>query len=259
MEQRERREFLIKYLLNESNDYQDIAVPLGEKEQEKLLRALLNVRRAKKISEEFLAVQDAYLRQRAVEKGIVEIAELKPIAAGIYLWRGDITRLKADAIVNAANSQMTGCYYPNHGCIDNCIHTYSGVQLRLACDEIIKKQGHKEECGQAKITSAYNLPARFVIHTVGPIVYGEVTNQDRQNLAACYRSCLKKAGENNCRNIAFCCISTGEYHFPNEEAAKIAIETVKDYQKNAQKPIEVIFNVFKELDEEIYRRLLCEN
>ena len=259
MEQRERREYLIKYLLNESSDYQNIELPSTAKEQEKLLRALMNVRRAKEISADFLAVQDAYSRQRAIDKGIVDIAELKPLTKGIYLWRGDITRLKVDAIVNAANSQMTGCYYPNHGCIDNCIHTYSGVQLRLACAEIMKKQGHNEECGKAKITSAYNLPARFVIHTVGPIIYGEVSDKERKDLANCYRSCLEIASENGCQNIAFCCISTGEYHFPNEEAAKIAIKTVKDYQKNAEKSIEVIFNVFKELDEEIYRRLLQEN
>ena len=256
MKQSERREYLIEYLLKENNDYQDIALPQDEEKQRKLLRALLNVRRAKEISEEFLAVQDAYLKQRAVEKGIVDMAQLKVVSAGIYLWRGDITRLKVDAIVNAANSQMTGCYYPNHGCIDNCIHTYSGVQLRLACAEIIKKQGHNEKCGQAKITPAFNLPSRFVIHTVGPIIYGEVSDKDRKDLADCYRSCLELAVQNNCQNIAFCCISTGEYHFPNEEAAKIAIETVREYQK--EKPIEVIFNVFKESDEAIYRRLLQE-
>ena len=256
MKQSERREYLIEYLLKENNGYQDIAMPQDEEAQRKLLRALLNVRRAKEISSEFLAVQDAYLKQRAVEKGIVDMAQLKVVSEGIYLWRGDITRLKVDAIVNAANSQMTGCYYPNHGCIDNCIHTYSGVQLRLACAEIMKKQGHNEKCGQAKITPAFNLPSRFVIHTVGPIIYGEVSGKDRKDLAACYRSCLKLAVQNNCQNIAFCCISTGEYHFPNEEAAKIAIETVREYQK--EKSIEVIFNVFKESDEAIYRRLLQE-
>mgnify|MGYP004524758729 FL=1 len=189
-------------------------------------------------------------------KGVTDISALTPIQPDIYLWQGDITTLKCDAIVNAANNQMLGCFCPNHGCIDNAIHTFAGVQLRLDCAELMKKQGHEEPTGQAKITPAYNLPCRFVIHTVGPIVYGRLTDKDCELLRSCYRSCLKVADENSLKSIAFCCISTGEFHFPNERAAEIAIDTVKKYKAETQSEIKVIFNVFKDTDYKIYRELL---
>ena len=172
------------------------------------------------------------------------------------MWQGDITTLACDAIVNAANSGMTGCYYPCHGCIDNAIHSYAGVQLRLACDAIIKAQGHEEPTGTAKITEAYNLPCRYVLHTVGPIITGPLKKQDENLLASCYRSCLVLAEEYGLKSIAFCCISTGEFRFPNQRAAEIAVKTVREYRKQTGSEIEVIFNVFKDIDDEIYRELL---
>ncbi len=181
--------------------------------------------------------------------------EMQELEKNIFLWRGDITRLKVGAIVNAANSAMQGCFYPNHGCIDNAIHTFAGVQLRQDCAAIMQAQGTPEETGKAKITRAYNLPSDYVLHTVGPIITGELTQHDRDLLRDCYRSCLELAEENSIESVAFCCISTGEFHFPNDEAAKIAVETVREFlQKN--KEIKVIFNVFKELDEQLYRSLL---
>ena len=174
----------------------------------------------------------------------------------LQIVRNDITTMKVDAIVNAANSQMLGCFVPCHGCIDNAIHTYAGMQLRLECAEIMRKQGHEEETGHAKITGGYNLPCRYVLHTVGPIVSGTLTKEHEQQLASCYRSCLDLAAENNCESLAFCCISTGEFHFPNEKAAEIAVETVKQWQARHPQQLEVIFNVFKNSDREIYEQLL---
>lgn len=211
---------------------------------------------SKPASDGFLEIQDAYLQEEARRKGIVKITDLQPIQPQLYLWRGDITTLQCDAIVNAANSQMLGCFCPNHGCIDNAIHTFAGVQLRLHCAELMARQGHEEEAGKAKITPAFNLPCRYILHTVGPIVRGRLTEQDCRMLASCYRSCLKLAGQNGLKSVAFCCISTGEFHFPNDKAAEIAIWTVKEYKAQAHSEIEVIFNVFKESDDDIYRRLL---
>ena len=172
------------------------------------------------------------------------------------LYVGDITRLKVDAIVNAANSGMTGCYVPGHRCIDNCIHTFAGVQLRSACARLMAKQGHEEPTGQAKLTPAFNLPCRYVLHTVGPIVTGRVTARDRALLASCYRACLTKAAEAGLESIAFCCISTGVFCFPNEDAAEIAVQTVKEFLQTPTTIKKVTFNVFKDLDKEIYTRLL---
>lgn len=172
------------------------------------------------------------------------------------MWQGDITTLRCDAIVNAANSGMTGCYVPNHRCIDNAIHTYAGVQLRTACAKIMKKQGHEEPTGQAKITPAFNLPCDYVLHTVGPIITGRVTQEDRDLLASCYRSCLELAAEYQLESVAFCCISTGEFHFPNALAAEIAVETVKAFLSRETSVKKVIFNVFKDMNKEIYTRLL---
>ena len=256
MAQSQRREYLIGYLLQERPEYAGLLIPMGEEEQRRLLRSLMNLRPPAPISGEFLRVQDEYLRERLKERGVTKIGDLVPVRPGLYLWHGDITTLGVDAIVNAANSGMTGCYVPCHSCIDNAIHTFAGVQLRLECAEIIRKQGHEEETGHAKITGGYNLPCRYVLHTVGPIVHGALTKEHEQQLASCYRSCLDLAWENHCRSLAFCCISTGEFHFPNRRAAEIAVETVKAWQARHTGELEVVFNVFKDSDREIYEKLL---
>ena len=201
-------------------------------------------------------MQDAYLQGETAAKVITDIADLTPLQPGLYLWQGDITTLKCDAIVNAANSGMTGCYIPNHRCIDNAIHTFAGVELRLACAELMEQQGYSESTGRAKITPAFNLPCKYVLHTVGPIIDGRVTKADKELLASCYRSCLELAAENGLESVAFCCISTGEFHFPNEQAAQIAVETVKEFLKAQTSVKKVIFNVFKDLDKAIYEKLL---
>ena len=256
MTQSQRREFLIHYLLQERQEHPGVSLPTGEEKQRRLLRGLMNLRPPAPVSGEFLQVQDAYFQERLKERGVTKLEALTPVQPGLYLWQGDITTLEVDAIVNAANSGMTGCYVPCHGCIDNAIHTYAGMQLRLECAEIMRKQGHEEETGHAKITGGYNLPCRYVLHTVGPIVSGTLTKEHEQQLASCYRSCLDLAAENNCESLAFCCISTGEFHFPNEKAAEIAVETVKQWQARHPQQLEVIFNVFKNSDREIYEQLL---
>lgn len=256
MTQAERRYYLIKELLKEQPQYQGMEIPEREQEQKHLLRSLFNIRMPHPVSQEFLVVQDAYLREELCHREITEFADLRPVCEGIYLWQGDITTLRCDAIVNAANSRMLGCFVPCHGCIDNVIHTFSGVQLRLACAQLMRHQGHEEETGRAKITPAFNLPCRYILHTVGPVIRGRLTKADEELLASCYRSCLELAEQKNIKSIAFCCISTGEFHFPPKRAAKIAIQTVKEYQERTQSRIEVIFNVFKETDLSIYRELL---
>nr|WP_288634468.1 protein-ADP-ribose hydrolase [uncultured Intestinibacter sp.] len=256
MNQNERRIFLIQELLKENKRYEDMEIPQDFEEQRTLLRALMNVRIAKNVDDEFIKVQDEYLKEEIKRKGIVDIDDLKPIKDGIYLWQGDITTLRCDVIVNAANSGMTGCYVPNHRCIDNCIHSFAGVQLRLECDEIMTKQGYSEPTGQAKITNSYNLPCKYIIHTVGPIINGKLTSEDCDLLESCYKSCLELAVKNNLDSIAFCCISTGEFHFPNDKAAQIAVKTVEEFMKKETSLKKVIFNVFKDMDKEIYRKLL---
>ena len=256
MNQNERRIFLIQELLKENKRYEDMEIPQDFEEQRALLRALMNVRIAKNVDDEFIKVQDEYLQEETKRKGIVDIDDLKPIKDGIYLWQGDITTLRCDVIVNAANSGMTGCYVPNHRCIDNCIHSFAGVQLRLECDEIMTKQGYSEPTGQAKITKSYNLPCKYIIHTVGPIINGKLTSEDCDLLESCYKSCLELAVKNNLDSIAFCCISTGEFHFPNDKAAQIAVKTVEEFMKKETSLKKVIFNVFKDMDKEIYRKLL---
>ena len=259
MNQSEKRLFLIQSLLNERPSCQKQIIPADSERQNILLRGLMNVRRPVRIGADFLQVQDAYLQDETAAKGIMDIADLTPIQPGLYLWQGDITALRCDAIVNAANSGMTGCYVPNHRCIDNCIHTFAGVQLRLYCEEMMEAQGHAEPTGQAKITPAYNLPCRYVLHTVGPIVGGHLTETHCRQLADCYRSCLSLAAENGLKSVAFCCISTGEFHFPNEKAAEIAVATVKEFLAQKETSVEkVIFNVFKDRDREIYEELLGE-
>ena len=256
MNQSEKRLFLIQSLLNERPSCQKQIIPADSERQNILLRGLMNVRRPVRIGADFLQVQDAYLQDETAAKGITDIADLTPIQPGLYLWQGDITTLAADAIVNAANSQMLGCFVPCHGCIDNAIHTYAGVQLRMECAHLMAEQKGEEPTGRAKITKAYNLPCRYVLHTVGPIIYGPITQTDRGLLASCYRSCLSLAANNGLNSVAFCCISTGEFHFPNEVAAEIAIQTVREWQLQNPDKIEVIFNVFKDSDYAIYKRLL---
>lgn len=256
MTQTERRKYLIAALLKEQPQYSEIEIPTSEQEQKILLRSLFNIRMPLPVTDEFLTIQDTYLQEEIGQKGITSVSDLQQLQPEVYLWQGDITTLKCDGIVNAANNQMLGCFCPNHGCIDNAIHTFSGVQLRLACAELMRKQGHEEETGKAKITPAYNLPCRYVLHTVGPIIRGCLTKQDCDLLAACYRSCLELAEQNRLNSIAFCCISTGEFRFPNDKAAEIAIQTVKAYKRETKSKMEVIFNVFKELDYNIYRKLL---
>ena len=257
MLQSERRNYLINKLLAEQVQYKDIAAPQSEAEQKRLLRALMNVRAPKPIGEDFLKIQDEYLQTELSEKGVTDIADLTPVEGEIYLWRGDITTLKCGAIVNAANSGMTGCYQPCHNCIDNCIHTFAGVRLRLECAEIMEKQGYEEPTGQAKITPAYNLPCDHVIHTVGPIVQGKLTEKHCKLLKSCYQSCLELAVQNGIDSIAFCCISTGVFGFPKQEAAEIAVQTVRDFLKSHR--IKVIFNVFGSEDYDIYRKILGKN
>lgn len=254
MNQNERLLFLIQHLKNESIRYSAVQIPSGIDEQFQLFRSLVNIRPPKPISEDFLRVQDEYLQEETARKGITDLADLQPFFRNIYLWKGDITTLKCGAIVNAANSQMLGCFQPCHGCIDNAIHTFAGVQLRLKCAEIMRNQGYEEPTGQAKITPAYNLPCDYVIHTVGPIVQGKLTKKHCELLESCYRSCLEIAVQNQIESIAFCCISTGVFGFSQKEAAEIAVRMVQDFQKFHE--IKVIFNVFKESDDEIYRQLL---
>ena len=261
MDRREQVQYLNQTLLAEMPQYREQAeaFPVDAFSQRRLLRSLMNVRPPMPLSPEFLEVQDALLSTEREEKGVVDGDALPPTAGDprLVLWQGDITRLRADAIVDADNSALLGCFAPCHSCIDNAIHSAAGLQLRDACAEIMRAQGHPEPAGRAKLTCAYNLPARYVLHTVGPIVSRWVTWKDRRELAACYRSCLALAAEHGLRSVAFCCISTGEFHFPNQEAAEIAVRTVREFLEQQTTSVErVIFNVFKDLDAAIYRRLL---
>lgn len=204
---------------------------------------------------EFWTLQDAYLQEKLTHKRVLGLSDLQEVEPQIYLWQGDITSLEVDAIVNAANSQLLGCFVPHHRCIDNAIHSQAGLQLRLACYQLMKAQGHLEATGQAKITPAYNLPANYVIHTVGPIIQTEVGPQDEELLASSYQKSLELAVEKGLTSIAFCCISTGEFRFPQKPAAEIAIKTVRAFVYDHPQ-LQVIFNVFKDEDREIYQELL---
>lgn len=254
----EKRKYLIKGLLSEFPQYNDLVIPDNEEAQKRLLRSLMNIRPPRPVSEAFLKIQDEYLGEAVAEKGVTDSASLpaSSLDGRMALWRGDITTLKIDAIVNAANSALRGCFVPCHSCVDNIIHSVSGIQLRLACDRIMNEQGHDEPAGRAKITPAYNLPSEYVIHTVGPIVSGPLTDQHCRQLADCYRSCLEIAAENGLKSIAFCCISTGEFHFPQKKAAEIAVRTVTDYLNRDSRIGKVVFNVFKQEDYDIYKGLL---
>lgn len=260
MNRMERLQYLNQILLEEMPEYRAQAAQFPEEDtaQRRLLRSLMNVRPPMPLKREFLQVQDEVLSEEREAKGVVDADALPATAANpqIAVWQGDITRLKVDAIVDADNSALLGCFCPCHGCIDNAIHSAAGLQLRDACNTLMTAQGHPEPNGRAKLTGAYNLPARYILHTVGPIVRGRVTRRDRQELAACYRSCLELAAEHDLETVAFCCISTGEFHFPNQEAAEIAVKTVTDFLRHNTSIRKVIFNVFKDLDADIYRNLL---
>lgn len=260
MDRREQVQYLNQALLAEMPQYREQAesFPADEISQRRLLRSLMNVRPPMPLAPKFLEVQDALLSAEREEKGVVNGDALPPTAGDprLVLWQGDITRLRADAIVDADNSALLGCFAPCHGCIDNAIHSAAGLQLRDECNRIMEQQCRPEPTGQAKLTGGYNLPARYVLHTVGPIIHGRVTPQDRELLASCYRSCLKLASEHELQSVAFCCISTGEFHFPNQEAARIAVQTVKEFLQAPTTVRKVIFNVFKDIDAKIYNDLL---
>lgn len=263
--QEERLNYLIEKFKEESSEYRDFPLPTTIEEKKVLLRSLMNVRPPKETSAEILKVQDEYLIERNKEKGIVYLKDIKtvPSSSKISVWQGDITNLSCDAIVNAANSRMLGCFVPMHTCIDNCIHTFAGVQLRYECNKIMnefrKKYGddYEQPTSVPIITDGYNLPAKKVIHVAGPVVTGKLTKSLEQDLKNCYKNILDICLENNLRSVAFCCISTGVFHFPNERAAEIAVETVTNWLKqNENKTDRVVFNVFKPEDKFCYEQFL---
>lgn len=254
----EKRLFLIRELLSELPQYSRMKIPDSSEEQQRLLRSLMNIRPAEPVSKEFLKIQDAYLQEETARRGITD-STLLPASSKddrLVLWQGDITTLQIDAIVNAANSALEGCFIPCHSCVDNIIHSVSGVQLRMACHKLMTEQGHAEPTGTAKITPAFNLPCKYVLHTVGPIVSGPLTETHCRQLAGCYQSCLELAASSQLKSLAFCCISTGEFHFPQQKAAEIAVNTVTRFLQNDTSIERVVFNVFKQTDYEIYRTLL---
>ena len=265
MNKEEKTEYLIDRLRAENAGYEALSMPVDLPGKRRLLRSLMNVRFPGPVSPEILKVQDELLREELEEKGIVDVMELPVIqdeypcteiknSRRIVLWQGDITRLKADAIVNAANPQMMGCFVPCHGCIDNAIHSAAGLQLRNECTQIMEEQGHEEPTGKAKVTGGYNLPADHVIHTVGPIVGVQVTEEQKEQLKSCYKSCLKLAEKQGLRSIAFCCISTGEFHFPNKLAAEIAVQAIDKYLSTSEVE-RIVINVYKNEDYHIYKKL----
>lgn len=259
MDQDAKLDYLIHYLLEEdSNDealnIQDNAATLDEKFA--VFRGLCNIREPKPVTEQFLTIQDAFLKEWNQERGVTSLEDWKEVSPQLYIFQGDITTLAVSGIVNAANSRLLGCFLPNHSCIDNIIHSHAGIQLRLECNRIMEEQGRKEPVGKAKITGAYNLPAKYIIHTVGPYIDERgVSPLKEELLASSYRSCLHIADEYELESIAFCCISTGEFNFPNERAAQIALQTVQEYLNTTNSNLKVIFNVFKDIDLEIYRRI----
>ncbi len=256
--------FLIDYLIKEDPQYSELEIPETEREKRDLFRALRNVRPPKTMNEYFLRLQDEELQKQLQEKGIVELDAVRQFSIfnsqfSISLWQGDITRLKVDAIVNAANAQMLGCFHPLHKCIDNAIHSAAGVQLREECYQMMQQQGYDEPTGHAKITKAYNLPCKYVIHTVGPIIPNGIPKAlQKEQLASCYRSIMQLAEENSLESIAFCCISTGEFRFPNDLAAEIAVKTVINFLVGHPESTikQVVFNVFKDVDKRVYEKIL---
>lgn len=274
-EQEMRLDYLLKEFKEDSGEYRDLETGDSYEEKRMTLRSLMNIRMPRQMAEDVLKVQDEFLTEEAREKGIVTLAGIPTVreqygssvgyADKLSLWQGDITRLSVDAIVNAANSQMLGCFVPCHRCIDNAIHSAAGVRLRAECQHYMNRKkmqmgaGYEEPTGQAVLTKGYNLPAKYVIHTVGPIVGYQLTNALRKDLKNCYRNVLKCCVENGIRTVAFCCISTGEFHFPNDEAAKIAVNTVTEFLAEQEESFDrIIFNVFKEEDREIYREIFSD-
>ena len=273
--QSERLDFLLDALKEDSIQYKNLQVGNSETEKRNAVRSLMNVRMPRSISDDFLEVQDIFLQEEAKKKGIVTLAEIPTVkdayesqrsfADRMSIWQGDITCLQVGAIVNAANSQMLGCFVPCHRCIDNAIHSAAGVQLRNECNHIMNQRRiqfgrqYEEPTGTATLTSAYNLPCKYVIHTVGPIVYGRLTEALKEDLRNCYRNVLQCCMEHEINSVAFCCISTGEFHFPNDIAAQIAVETTEQFfAQNENCGIErVIFNVFKDIDLELYKKYVC--
>jgi O-acetyl-ADP-ribose deacetylase (regulator of RNase III) len=263
MDRNKNISLVIRRLLAEHPDAVDYTIPTSLSERQYMLRALLNVRPPKPADDELLATQDLELQAQLADKGIVRIEDIAPsqLDKRLYLWQGDITRLQVDAIVNAANSALLGCFVPNHRCIDNAIHSAAGIQLRLACQELMEKQGYPEPTGRAKITPGFNLPSCYVLHTVGPIIRGGGPSKEQcEELASCYRVCLKLADMNGLQSVAFSCISTGVFGFPQEPAANIALSTVREYLDNTPNTHihTVIFNVFKDEDYEFYQILLSK-
>jgi O-acetyl-ADP-ribose deacetylase (regulator of RNase III) len=254
-------DIILNCLTGEYPKYSQMSTPSELVGKRGLMRSLINIRQPVEASEYLLKAQDEELQKQLHEKGIVELTQalVSSFDSRLKLWQGDITRLKVDAIVNAANSQMLGCFVPMHGCIDNAIHSAAGIQLRLECNELMKKQGYPEPTGSAKITKGYNLPSKYVFHTVGPIIDNKkVKQEDEHQLASCYQSCLQLADENKLLSIAFCCISTGEYRFPNQLAAEIAVRSVREYfDLNPATGIDtIVFNVFRDIDFSIYSKIL---
>ncbi len=270
--QDQRLDYLVEQFKEDSVQYRDLVTPQDTAGKRRLLRSLMNIRMPKELPGDVLGVQDDYLRERIRENGIVTLSDIPPLAASgsghpfadrISVWQGDITRLAADAIVNAANSQMLGCFVPMHTCIDNCIHTYAGIQLRAECARrmhaLRETYGPEYEQPTAvpMLTDGYNLPAKHVIHIVGPVVSGALTTELKQDLADCYRNTLDLCGESGIRSVAFCCISTGVFRFPNRQAAKIAVQTVTDWLAAHPDAVDrVIFNVFKDEDRKYYEQEL---
>ena len=261
--QEERLDYLVEVFKADSDEYKNLKTPDNDDEKRRILRSLMNIRMPKEMSSEILKVQDEYLIERAAEKGVVNLSDIPVIRDGLSIWQGDITRLAVDAIVNAANSQMLGCFVPMHTCIDNCIHTFAGVQLRAECnrqmDELRIRYGRDYEQPTAvpMLTDAYNLPAKKVVHIVGPIVQYKLTPGLEKDLADCYKNTLDMCAEYDLKSVAFCCISTGVFHFPNKRAAEIAVDTVTEWlHSNPGKMERVIFNVFKDEDKAIYEKLI---
>ena len=261
--QEQRLDYLVEKFKADSGEYKDLQTPADSEGKRRILRSLMNVRMPRKMSEEVLAVQDDYLTGRAEEKGVMHLSDIPVIRDGLSIWQGDITRLAVDAIVNAANSQMLGCFVPMHTCIDNCIHTFAGVQLRAECNRQMNQlrirygRDYEQPTAIPMLTDAYNLPAKKVVHIVGPIVQGILTPGLERDLADCYRNTLDMCKENELKSVAFCCISTGVFHFPNKRAAEIAVKTVTDWLNAHPETMErVIFNVFKDEDKEYYEQEL---
>ncbi|MCI6698087.1 MAG: protein-ADP-ribose hydrolase [Lachnospiraceae bacterium] len=263
MTQEQRLDTLVEAFKADSVQYKDLQTPADTEGKRRILRSLMNIRMPKKLDDSVLTVQDEYLRERVLENGIVTLSEITVIRNGMSIWQGDITRLAVDAIVNAANSQMLGCFVPMHTCIDNCIHTFAGVQLRAECSRQMNQlrikygKDYEQPTAVPMLTDAYNLPAKKVIHIVGPIVQYELTPELEKDLADCYLNTLDMCLDHNLKSVAFCCISTGVFHFPNKRAAEIAVSTVDSWLSQHPGVIErVIFNVFKDEDKKYYEELI---